>query len=74
MIGLFRLLTQVEINSSTHKEMLPKLTYGVLIGVMARYSSETLLKHEVLGFMLASIEKQMTYGLTKYLKSGEEEA
>jgi hypothetical protein len=62
----------VESTSTTHKEILPKLTYGVLIRLLGRYSSDTLLKYEVLAFMLASIEKQMTYGLNKYLKSDEE--
>ena len=51
--------------------MLPKLGYPVIMSVLGRYTVEILLKHEVLKFLLSSIEKQMAYGLNKYLKKGK---
>jgi hypothetical protein len=74
LVALFRLLGQVETFSTTHKDILPKLGYAVVAGVAGRFSDEIQLRHEVLKFMVGSIEKQVSYGLNKQLKAGEEAA
>lgn len=71
---LFRLLGQVETFSTTHKDILPTLGYAVVAGAVGRFNHELPLRHEVLKFMVGSIEKQVRYGLNKQLKAGEEGA
>ena len=68
LVGLFRLLGQVEAASTTHKDILGQLGYAVVVGVAVRYSGEMLVRHELLRFLLASVEKRVRYGLNKYLK------
>lgn len=71
LVGLFKLLGQVETFSTTHKEILPKLGYAVVAGAAGRFNSDIMLRHEVLRFIVGSIEKQVSYGLNKQLKAGE---
>lgn len=71
LVGLFRLLGKVETFSTTHKDILPKLGYAVVAGAAGRFNGEIILRHEVLKFMVCSIEKQVSYGLNKQLKAGE---
>ena len=68
---MFRLLGQVEAFSTTHKEILPKLGYAVVAGAAGRFNDEIILRHEVLKFIVGSIEKQVSYGLNKQLKADE---
>jgi hypothetical protein len=62
----------VEKSSVTHKEILSKLTYNVLIAILVKYNSETLLKYSIMNFILINIERLITYGMNKYLKSDHE--
>ena len=36
---------------------------------MGKYNEFVLLKYSVMSYILVNIERQMSYGLTKYLKS-----